>query len=200
MPFKFQFQQQTSSTARTHARNPSYTVSQDKHRRSLHKLQRHLSHPLHRLTPSVPRKRQKHSSPYNRQWRRRREVAVQLYSFFNLGAWWRWVVNARPRPPPPGKEPGTHCTGGWVGLAVVLDSWGKSRPRRGSNSRPSTFSWNVPAFVIKNYLTGTTNGRKLPARFFVYPSLATFPAEHVCSDPLPHTEGARQSLPCWLQP
>lgn len=57
----------TNVINRTHARNPSYTVSQDKHRRSLHKLQRHLSHSLHRLTPTVPRIRQKHSSPCNRQ-------------------------------------------------------------------------------------------------------------------------------------
>jgi hypothetical protein len=25
-------------------------------------------------------------------------IEVQLYSFFNLGARWRWVVNATPRP------------------------------------------------------------------------------------------------------
>jgi hypothetical protein len=27
-----------------------------------------------------------------------RGIAVYLYSFFNLGASWRWVVNATPRP------------------------------------------------------------------------------------------------------
>jgi hypothetical protein len=27
-----------------------------------------------------------------------REVEVQLYSFFNLGVRWRWVVNATLRP------------------------------------------------------------------------------------------------------
>jgi hypothetical protein len=27
-----------------------------------------------------------------------RGIAVYLYSFFNLGARWRWVVNATPRP------------------------------------------------------------------------------------------------------
>jgi len=90
-----------------------------------------------------------------------------------------------------------HCTtGGWVGLGAGLKSQGKSRPRRGSNSGPSTFIWNVPVFVNKNYLIGTTNGGKHP----VYPSLATLPPEHACSDPLPHTECARQSLPCWLEP
>jgi len=29
---------------------------------------------------------------------------------------------------PPGKRPGTHCTGGWVGPRSGLDGCGKSRP------------------------------------------------------------------------
>ena len=29
---------------------------------------------------------------------------------------------------PPGKKPGTHCTGGWVGPRVGLDGCGESRP------------------------------------------------------------------------
>jgi hypothetical protein len=29
---------------------------------------------------------------------------------------------------PPGKRPGTHCIGGWVGSRAGLDGWGKSRP------------------------------------------------------------------------
>jgi hypothetical protein len=28
----------------------------------------------------------------------------------------------------PGKDPGTHCTGGWVGPTSGLDRCGKSRP------------------------------------------------------------------------
>jgi hypothetical protein len=28
---------------------------------------------------------------------------------------------------PPGKKPGTHCTGGWVGPTGGLDGYGKSR-------------------------------------------------------------------------
>jgi hypothetical protein len=35
--------------------------------------------------------------PYNRLQRPRRGE-VQLYSFFNLGARWRWVVNVKPLP------------------------------------------------------------------------------------------------------
>jgi hypothetical protein len=31
---------------------------------------------------------------------------------------------------PPGKRPGTHCTGGWVGPRAGLDGCGKCRPHR----------------------------------------------------------------------
>ena len=39
---------------------------------------------------------------------------------------------------PPGKMPGTHCTGGWVGLGAGLDRCGKSRPHRDSIPGPSS--------------------------------------------------------------
>jgi len=191
MPFKLQFQQQMSSKAC----NRSYTASQDKHRRSLHKLHHHLSHSLHPLT----RKRQKHNSPYNRQWRRRKEVKVQLYSFFDYGAGWWWVLTPRPDRFPPGKDPVPIVQeAGWASKPV-WKATGSLAPRRGSNSGPSMFIWNVPVFVTKNYLTDTTRGGKHLARLFVYPSLATLP-QNACSDPLPLVECARQSLPCWLQP
>jgi len=46
------------------------------------------------------------SSPYNRQLRPTGRVEAQLYSFFNLGARWGWVVNATPRPLyPPQRDP-----------------------------------------------------------------------------------------------
>jgi hypothetical protein len=39
----------------------------------------------------------------------------------NFVARWGWVVKATPLPAfPPGKRPGTHCTGGWVGLRARL--------------------------------------------------------------------------------
>jgi len=41
-----------------------------------------------------------------------RGIEVKLYSFFNLGSGWGWVVNAKPRPLYPLERPGTHCTGG----------------------------------------------------------------------------------------
>jgi hypothetical protein len=39
---------------------------------------------------------------------------------------------------PPGKRPGTHCIGGWVGPRAGLDGCGKSRPHRDSIPGPST--------------------------------------------------------------
>jgi hypothetical protein len=39
-------------------------------------------------------------------------------------------VGGQPHAPaalPPGKRPGTHCTGGWVGPRAGLDGCGKSR-------------------------------------------------------------------------
>jgi len=43
----------------------------------------------------------------------------------NLGARWRWLVNATPRPPCPRERPGAHCTGGWMGPRAGLDGCGK---------------------------------------------------------------------------
>ena len=39
---------------------------------------------------------------------------------------------------PPGKEPGTHCIGGWVGPRAGLDKCGKSRRHRRSIAGPSS--------------------------------------------------------------
>ena len=38
----------------------------------------------------------------------------QVYSFFNLGARWGLVVNAKIRPLYPRERPGTQCIGSWV--------------------------------------------------------------------------------------
>ena len=38
----------------------------------------------------------------------------------------------------PQERPGTHCTGGWVGLRAGLDRCGKSRPRRDQIPGPSS--------------------------------------------------------------
>jgi len=34
-----------------------------------------------------------------------------------------WVVSTTLRPPYPLERPGTHCTGGWVGLGASMDTW-----------------------------------------------------------------------------
>jgi hypothetical protein len=62
------------------------------------------------------------------------EVALYLYSFFNLGARVRLVVKATPRPLYPRERPGTHCTGGWVGLTTCLVGCEKFRPLTGIRS------------------------------------------------------------------
>jgi len=43
-----------------------------------------------------------------------------------------------PAAPYPRERPGTHCTGGWMGLRVGPDRWGKSRPHRDSIPGPSS--------------------------------------------------------------
>ena len=77
-------------------------------------------------------------SPYNRPRMPRREVEIQFYSFFNLGARWWLVVNAALRPLYPRKRPGTHCIGGWVSLRYFLDRCGKSRPHWDTIPGPSS--------------------------------------------------------------
>jgi len=71
----------------------------------------------------------------NRPRRPRGWVEVLLYSFFNLGARWGWVVNAMPRPLYPWERPGNHCIGGWVGPRVSLDGCEKSRLTLGFDPR-----------------------------------------------------------------
>jgi hypothetical protein len=80
----------------------------------------------------------RYSSPYNTPRRPRGGVQVQLYSFFNLGARWRQVVNATPRPLYPRDRPSTNCTGGWMGSTAGLDGCGKTRPQRDLFPGPSS--------------------------------------------------------------
>jgi hypothetical protein len=67
-----------------------------------------------------------------------------------------WVVSVTPRPrfDPRGKDPGTNCTGGWVGLRAGLDTETRGKilcPCRGSNSdRP------VVQPVVRHYTTWAT--------------------------------------------
>jgi len=48
-----------------------------------------------------------------------RGVRVYLYSFFNLGARWVWVVDTTPRPLYPRERPDTHIIGDWVAQGWV---------------------------------------------------------------------------------
>ena len=79
-----------------------------------------------------------YSSPYNRPWRPKGGVRVQLYSFFNLDAKWGFVVNVTPRPLYPQERAGTYCTRGWVRPRAGLDGCGRSHPHRDSIAGPSS--------------------------------------------------------------
>jgi hypothetical protein len=49
---------------------------------------------------------------------------------------------------PPGKRPGTQCTGGWVGPRLATDRYGKSRPYRDLIPKPSTGSELLQLLLI----------------------------------------------------
>ena len=59
-------------------------------------------------------------------WRHKRGRKVQFYFFFNLGAWWRWVINIMPPPPYPRDWTGIHCIR-WLAPRTVLTSGKMSR-------------------------------------------------------------------------
>jgi hypothetical protein len=58
--------------------------------------------------------------------------------FLDLGARRGCVVSTTPRLLYPRERPGTHCTGGWVGLRADLDVCEKFRPHRDSIPGPSS--------------------------------------------------------------
>lgn len=66
--------------------------------------------------------------------RTHREGVAQLYSFFNIGTIWGWVVNAKPRSLYPRERAGTHCTAGWVGPRPAWISAENLAPHRNSIS------------------------------------------------------------------
>jgi hypothetical protein len=59
------------------------------------------------------------------------DVGAHRYSFFNLGARWRWMINATPRPLNPGKE---GCVGPRAECGKIRPHWdwipGPSSPKR----------------------------------------------------------------------
>ena len=67
-----------------------------------------------------------------------------------------------PAAPCPRERPGTHCTGGWVGLRTGLDWCGKSRPTGiRSPDRParrqSLYRLHYPAHIGAIYFIKTTS-------------------------------------------
>jgi hypothetical protein len=48
-----------------------------------------------------------------------------------------------PAASPPGKTPGPHCVGGWVGPTAALDECEKSRPRRDSMLRQLKYTLKI---------------------------------------------------------
>jgi hypothetical protein len=75
---------------------------------------------------------------YNRPQRAQRGSRGIALLMLDLGARRGWVVSATPRPLYPQERPGTHCTGGWVGLRAGLDVCEKSFPHRDSIPGPSS--------------------------------------------------------------
>jgi hypothetical protein len=77
-----------------------------------------------------------------------------------------WVVNPMPRPLyPPGKRPGTHCTGGWLGARDGLDECGKISPPPGFDPRtvqPVTSRYTDYA------IPAHTNGQKCTNYYYYY--------------------------------
>jgi hypothetical protein len=69
---------------------------------------------------------------------------IKLYSFFNLGAKWEWVINATSRPLyPPGKRPCADCIGGWVGPMDGLDTYGPSKCREANTQTHGATTQNT---------------------------------------------------------
>ena len=67
-----------------------------------------------------------------------------------------------PAAPYPRKRPGTHCTGGWVGLTAGLDWCGKSRPTgiRAPDRparRQSLYRLRYPAHSTQNLMSPMSN-------------------------------------------
>jgi hypothetical protein len=51
---------------------------------------------------------------------------------------------------PPGKRPGTHCIGGWVGPRTGLDKCGKSHTHRDSVPGPSEWLVIACSFLLRS--------------------------------------------------
>ena len=95
------------------------------------------------------RQGKKNSSPYNIPRRPRVGVEVWLYSFSNLGARWRWVIDDTIRPLYPRARPGPHCIGGWVGPRAGLDGYGKISSPTGVRSMNISHCRHVDILLVR---------------------------------------------------
>jgi len=90
------------------------------------------------LRPFSPGKNAKVTFTLVHATKAQRGSRLQLYCFFNLGARWGWVVNAKPRLLYSWERPGAHCIRGLVSPRAALDAYGKSRFRGDSIPEPSS--------------------------------------------------------------
>jgi hypothetical protein len=97
-----------------------------------------------------------HSSPCNRPRKPTGGVEVQLYSFFNFGARWGWVVNAKPRPLYPGKR-GPVNTVPEAGWAAALVWTGAENPAPTEIRFPDSPARTYTEYAIPIHTTGTTS-------------------------------------------
>jgi len=67
------------------------------------------------------------------EWELRYSYTLSLTSALDGVSGQRYATAALPR-----ERPGTHCTGGWLGLRVGLDRCGKYLPHRDSIPGPSS--------------------------------------------------------------
>ena len=74
------------------------------------------------------------SSPWNMPWTSRGWVELYLYSFFNLGARWGWMLTSRPGRFTPGKETRYPFYRRLGGSRVGLDGCVKISPPTGIRS------------------------------------------------------------------
>jgi hypothetical protein len=90
------------------------------------------------LTQPLTKMSKKVKSPHYRPKLAQRVGRGIALLFLDLGARRWWVVSTTPRQLYSRERPGTHCTGGWVGLRVGLDVCEKSRLHRASIPGPSS--------------------------------------------------------------
>jgi hypothetical protein len=78
------------------------------------------------------------TSPSNRPWKLRAVVEACLYSPFDVGAGWEWVVSIMLQPLYSRERYVIDWTGGWVGPTAGLGGCGKPRPYRDSTTGQPT--------------------------------------------------------------